>query len=344
MALWFRRTRRLGSKDRRRVSEIAHGILRHQALLGRVVGLSLSQVDDRALVEAWARLIEGDRFPELCSQGALADYATSLSLPQGIAGEWLDALGPTQAGQLGAVLATRAPLYLRVDATWGSPSNGVRRLEADGIIAVHAPGRWALRVEGRANIVGSGAFREGAVEVQDLSSQDFVAAIDAAHRLGGASVLDLCAGAGGKSLAMAALGARVQAWDRRARALDVLRRRASRAGHDIRVLDRDFAEGGERYDIVVVDAPCSGSGRLMREPALRLGLEPDRYLDTQARLLSDGATRVRPGGLLAYATCSLLARENQHPILAGFTLVDSALRWPHRQPGDGFGWRLWRRG
>ncbi|NOY24323.1 MAG: methyltransferase, partial [Oligoflexia bacterium] len=203
------------------------------------------------------------------------------------------------------------------------------------------------RVEGRANVVGSGAYREGAVEVQDLSSQDFVAAIAAAHPLTGARVLDLCAGAGGKSLAMAALGARVQAWDRRARALNVLRKRARRAGHDIHVLDPGLGSGpttaAERYDIVVVDAPCSGSGRLMREPALRLGLEPDRYIDVQAHLLKNAATRVRPGGLLAYATCSLLACENQHPTPVGFTLVDTALRWPHRQPGDGFAWRLWRR-
>ncbi|MCK6503804.1 hypothetical protein L6R53_10460 [Myxococcota bacterium] len=333
MAAWFRRTRRLGSRDRRLVGEIAYGVVRQEGLLAR-----LGATDDAARVARWADLCEGHRLPELERRGPRADYATALSLPEEVAGEWLSVLGPEQAAALGQALAQRAPVYLRVDAAWGSREMARRSLALDGVLAVDAPGPWALELRERADVSTTHAYLDGGFEVQDLSSQALVAAIHAAHPLAAATVLDRCAGAGGKSLAMAALGARVQATDLRPAALHELARRAARAHHRIAL-----GEPGQGYDVVLVDAPCTGTGRLRREPTLRWDLEPARYLAVQATLLADGAARVRPGGLLAYATCSLLAAENDPPAPAGFELLEAVVRWPHRDPGDGFGWRLWRR-
>lgn len=338
MSTWFRQTRRLGSRDRHRVAELAYGVVRHEALLRRVLSAAGQAPTDAALVAAWARLVEADRFPELLSEGEALDYATALSLPQAIADEWRQRLGPEQAAALAAALAGRAPVYLRVDASWGGREMARRSLALDGVLAVDAPGPWALELRGRADLAVTHAFRDGGLEVQDLSSQALVAAMDAAWPLAGARVLDRCAGAGGKSLALAALGARVQATDLRPSALQELARRAARAGHAIAT-----GEPGRDYDVVLVDAPCSGTGRLRREPALRWGLEPTRHLAAQSALLADGAARVREGGMLAYATCSLLAAEEDRPTPPGFTLLEATLRWPHLQPGDGFSWRLWRR-
>lgn len=334
MGAWFRRTRRLGSRDRRLVSEIAYGVVRQEGLLTR-----LGAADDAARVARWADLCEGDLLPGLPGEGPRADFATALSLPVEVAGAWLDHLGPVEAAALGHTLSQRAPVYLRVDAAWGGREMARRSLALDGVLAVDAPGPWALELRERADVSTTHAFLDGGFEVQDLSSQALVAAIHAAHPLSGATVLDRCAGAGGKSLALAALGARVQATDLRPAALHELARRAARAHHRIAL-----GEPGDGYDVVLVDAPCSGTGRLRREPTLRWGLEPGRHLAAQAALLADAATRVRPGGLLAYATCSLLAAENEPPAPAGCALIEAVVRWPHREPGDGFGWRLWRRG
>jgi len=331
LAAWFRRTRRLGSRDRRRVSKLVYGLVRHESLLGRVAG-----PEDQDRLPALSRLLAGDRFPELSSQGEDADLATALSLPLAVAVQWRAALGSAEACALAATLAGRAPMYLRVNLARGSREQAAAALAEEGV-ATTPVGPFGLRVEGRANLGGTQALREGRVEVQDRSSQALIEALAQAEELAGARVLDLCAGAGGKSLALAALGARVQAWDLRPTALAELGRRAARAGVTVHV-----APPRGSYDLVLVDAPCSGTGRLMREPTLRWDLDPTRYLAVQAELLAQGAGHTRRGGQLAYATCSLLAAENDPPVPEGLALEQAVIRWPHRVEGDGFGWRLWR--
>jgi len=143
---------------------------------------------------------------------------------------------------------------------------------------------------------------------------------------------------GGKALALAARGARVRAWDVRGDALGRLQRRVLRAGADVTVTRPAPAP------VVLVDAPCSGVGRLRREPALRWGLEPSARLALQRQLLAQGAELVEPGGLLVYATCSLLAEENAHAPPGGpWERVEERVLWPHREGTDGFSWRSWRR-
>lgn len=337
LSRWFREQRALGSKERPVVAEAVYGVIRHERLLARA-----GADDDPARVRCWARLVAGERFPELESRGEVDDLATALSLPDAVAAEWLARLGAAEAGALAAALAGRAPLDLRANRALIDRETLAARLLAAGVVAEPCPATPdGLRVRGRANAQSLPGFREGLFEVQDEASQRLIAALEPLLRAQGEAprALDLCAGAGGKTLALAALGARVRAFDRRSHALDELVSRARRAG----LLDR-IAPGEPRpAPLVLVDAPCSGTGRLRRDPALRWGLEPARHLAAQAALLAEGARLTLPGGALVYATCSLLAAENAHQPGPGFTLLERRELWPQRDGTDGFFWSIWRK-
>ena len=332
LSRWFRKDRRLGSKTRRKVSEAVYGIIRHEAILRRAGADS-----DADLVAGFSAILAGDRLASLTSEGPVADYATALSLPQSIAREWLDRLGEDAAAALASSLAGRAPTVLRANATRTTASALVRELSIEGVSSKEGSFPGSVVLTQRANLVGLKAFRAGLFEVQDEASQRLCAAVPL-HA--GQSVVDLCAGAGGKSLALAARGGKVTAADVRPRALAELKKRAKRAGVKIRTSSPRAA------DVVLIDAPCSGTGRLRREPALRWrleGLELTETLALQQRLLQQGAALVRPGGVLVYATCSLLAAENTHAAPSGFVRSDAQTLWPHTDGTDGFHWSIWRR-
>jgi 16S rRNA (cytosine967-C5)-methyltransferase len=167
-------------------------------------------------------------------------------------------------------------------------------------------------------LTATASFAAGAFEVQDLGSQALLAAVSPPR---GGSWLDACAGAGGKSLQLAALlgpGGRVHAADVRADALKEVRRRAKRAGLERVISTLPAAPDtslctSEMYDGVLVDAPCTGSGTWRRAPHLRWQLTPEVVAAAaalQLRILRGASRRVRPGGLLVYATCSLADAEN----------------------------------
>lgn len=332
LSRWFRQARRLGSRDRRLVSAMVYDVIRHEGILTRA-GAS----DDAARLARWPELVCGDQLLQLPPTCPADDYAAALSLPPPIASEWLSRHGPAGAAALGGALAGRAPTTIRANRIRCTREQLAARLAEEGIEtrpAALAPN--GLYVDTRTNFPTLTSFREGWFEVQDEASQLFCAAVDVVP---GQTVLDLCAGAGGKSLALAAAGARVQAHDIRTSALRELQRRAARAGARVQ-------SGAPRQaDIVVVDAPCSGTGRLRRDPALRLGL-PSMDLaglrQTQQALIAQGASLVRPGGRLFYATCSLLQEEHHHT-LSGWTRTDERVCWPHAGGTDGFSWCAWRR-
>lgn len=213
---------------------------------------------------------------------------------------------------------------------------------------------WGLRLNGRANLFGLAAWRGGLFEVQDEGSQELARAVDARPR---ERILDFCAGAGGKTLALAAamqdLGELV--------ALDVdpvrlvnLAARLRRAGVTCVRTHRIDAQGplpwlGD-FDRVLVDAPCSSLGTLRRSPDLRWKTSPEEISGFAARsleILTRAAGHVRPGGLLVYATCTLTREENegvaaafasQHPGWHPAPLLGEApLRLlPHLHGTDGF--------
>ena len=335
LAAWFRENRRLGSKERPAVADGVYGVIRHEALLTRA-----GATTDLARVEALLGLLRGDRFPGLTSEGPEADYATALSLPGVLASEWLRALGPDEAAALGGALGGRAPLVVRANRARADRAALAARLAAEGVVSAPCVGAPdGLVLSGRIQMTSLVSYREGWFEVQDEASQRFVEAL-VPHLERDDRVLDLCAGAGGKALALASRGARVRAWDVRGDALDELLRRAGRAG----VGERIRVGPPRPAPLVVVDAPCSSSGRLRRDPALRWGLDPTRHRAAQAALLAQAAALVLPGGVLAWATCSLFAAENevQPPDPVRWDLLEQCVLWPHRDGTDGFAWRIWR--
>jgi len=230
------------------------------------------------------------------------------------------------------VLAARAPLDLRVNSLKANAEHARAVLRADGLDA--APCRFAplgLRLPPGSAVTRSRAYLDGLVEVQDEGSQ--IASLLAGAEPG-MTVIDLAAGAGGKSLALAASmgnAGQIIAADIDAERLARLAPRAARAGARIierRVLrpwaggaDPDFPDLPGGVDLVVLDAPCSGSGTWRRNPESKWRLTPDALTDfarIQASLLDRAARLVRPGGRLAYMTCSILEAENSGAIHAFF--------------------------
>lgn len=220
-------------------------------------------------------------------------------------------------------LDARAPLTLRANTLLTDVEGLGKALEAEGIQA--RAGRWspwALTLESRVNVFGLDAFKNGLFEVQDEGSQLIALATGAKA---GDFVLDACAGGGGKTLAMSAMmenKGRIVACDVTERRVEPLKARAKRAkafNLETRVVPED-ASGDKalkrylnRADVVLVDAPCSGTGALRRKPDARLRLTPDdvaAFPQLQLRILERYARCVKPGGRLVYATCSVLRVEN----------------------------------
>ena len=304
---YFKTRRYAGSKDRRAVRELVFRAIRMVAerpTSGRSVVLALSE-GDPSLIELFGE----PRGPEPRSDGELA-------APHGDVPEWLAReLSPHVTSIEWPALLERAPLDLRVNVT--RTSREAVLVELDG--AQPTPlSPWGVRMASDSRLDDHPAVEGGLVEVQDEGSQLIALAC---MPLGDSKVLDLCAGAGGKSLALAAAApaAHLLATDSNRPRLSKLATRAGRAGAAIetRLLNppneiAELADWRAQADLVLVDAPCSGSGTWRRNPEGRWRLTPerlDRVVALQARLLDIAAEVVRPGGKIVYAVCSLLSRE-----------------------------------
>ena len=316
MSEGLRAARTLGSKERPVAGDVLTGLIRHHRALERI------DRDDTVPKPTWAPPGLLRAWYSLCEHGipVLDDppnaYAIAVSMPDDVADEWWARLGPDRAIAHARTLAGRAPMTLRVLREGFTLPVPFRRV-----------GERAIVLEGRLNLDIEPAYRDGFVEIQDLGSQ---AIVDATWAwLGkGARVLDLCAGAGGKSLSLAALGADVQAWDVRMKALHELEQRAVRAR-----LQVEIGHPSGRYDLVLVDAPCSGTGVLRRHPENRWRMEIPT--DTQRALLRQALTLAPQ---VVYATCSLLRRENEDLVRSVVEPVDEQTIWPEDEGGEGFYW------
>jgi len=283
------------------------------------------------------------------------DWPTRFSWPEALAAELEHALGP-EAPLFAAACNLPGPITVRANRLRLDREALRRRLEGEGVSS--EPGAFApdaLHLHGRPNVLGLPSHQEGLFEVQDEGSQLVGELIEARP---GQELLDLCAGAGGKTLLLAA-GLRgaghVDAHDADAEALERLRHRGERAGASatVRVV---HALSTATYDGVLVDAPCSALGTLRRGPDSRWRLDVGsfgRWPPIQRALLETAAPRVRPGGRLVYATCTLRREENEdvvraflevHPEFAQIEApVAEPLRrgpalvtLPHRHGADGF--------
>jgi 16S rRNA (cytosine967-C5)-methyltransferase len=326
---YFKTRRYAGSKDRRAVRELVFRAIRRSGeppASGRVAMIGLAG-DDKEIAAAFdgtphAPPRIGSR--EKGSEGAL--------VPQWIEHE-LSALATPDEWP---ALLDRAPLDLRVNVARTSRDAMVEAFE-DAEPTPLSP--WGLRLPPDSRVTEHPAFTEGLAEVQDEGSQLIALACEAQP---GQRIVDLCAGAGGKSLALAAAAggkAEIVACDTSRARLSKLPDRARRAGAKIatRLLNapreaEELADLELSADAVLVDAPCSGSGTWRRNPEGRWRLTPgrlDRVIVLQQRVLDLAAPLVKPGGKLVYAVCSLLTREGADQISAflgrhsGWTVQDT---------------------
>lgn len=327
VARYFKTRRYAGSKDRRAVRE----------LVFQAVRKAIAPADGRSAllcVEGARELFDGSpHAPAPIAEGEAP--ATT-----GIVPEWLRSeLSPLVAPGEWLALGERAPLDLRVNAAQAFRDDLIAAFPGASATRLSP---WGLRLAPDTKIDDHPAFLRGAVEVQDEGSQLIALACELAD---GESAVDLCAGAGGKALALAAAapGSRILATDTNRARLSQLGPRAARSGAHIetRLLNPpdetvELADWAQAADLVLVDAPCSGSGTWRRNPEGRWRLTPerlDRLVAAQARLLDIAATLVRPGGRLVYAVCSILTREGSAQVGAFLGRHSSWIR--NDLPNDG---------
>ncbi|WP_417807139.1 RsmB/NOP family class I SAM-dependent RNA methyltransferase [Thioclava sp.] len=349
---WARANRYAGSKDRAAIRDHVFDALRCRgsfaALGGGEQGRALMLGMMRAQEIDPDTLFTGEGYaPTPLSASERAAYEASA--PEGVAElDWPAWLRPILQADLGddylvisQAMRARAPVFLRVNLARGTRAQAQTALANEGIIAQpHALAETALEVTQGARLVQrSQAYLTGLVELQDASSQAASALLPLAP---GARVLDYCAGGGGKALAMAAAcpQAQIFAHDADADRMRDLHARAKRAG--ARITQRPPGDPGEGYDLVLVDAPCSGSGTWRRTPEAKWRLDSARLSELcalQAKILIESSTLVAQGGALAYMTCSLLRTENEDQLNKmsdqGWT-AEIASRFSPRSDGDGF--------
>lgn len=277
--------------------------------------------DLAGLPEELAGELSGLRAPFPPPRPPPCELATRWSLPDWLAACLVRKLGADGAEAFARAVNRPGPIALRANLLRTSVEALKARLAAEGVpTRAGAHAHTCLVVEApRANLLPLPAYREGLFEVQDEGSQLLALLVDA-HP--GETVLELCAGAGGKTLALAAeLGnaGALHAFDVDASKLARLEQRARRAGVANLRVHRGTLPESLAVDRVFVDAPCSELGTLRRGPDLRFRLEPATFpaLErTQRELLARAARHVRPGGRLVYATCTLRPEENEDPVAA----------------------------
>jgi len=344
---WGLSHRFAGSGDRAAIAGLVYDALRRRAsaawIMGeetpRAVALGMLRLERGLDVAAVAARADGGRFaPAPLTEAeqarlAAADLATAPDHVRGDYPEWLDpafaAVFGDDRAEEGAALAARAPLDLRVNTLKGD------RDAAAALLAelVPEPTRWSpfgLRVRVPADakspaIHAEPAFLKGMVEIQDEGSQLAALLTGAAP---GEQVVDLCAGGGGKTLALAALmdnHGQIYATDLDKRRLAPIHARLERAG--VRNAQVRTPRGGAdvlddlagRADLVLIDAPCTGTGTWRRNPDAKWRIRPgalEQRTAEQAAILDRAAGLVRSGGRLAYVTCSVLDEENGSQVRA----------------------------
>jgi 16S rRNA (cytosine967-C5)-methyltransferase len=376
---FFRNRRYIGSGDRRAVSERAWQVLRASRRLGWWIARADGAESARLLVAAsllmdgWTedgvvQAYSGGRYgapsliaPERAVVASIAGHTLDHpDMPQPVRLEIPDWILPHLRARFGRMLPAElaamdqpAPLDLRVNLLKTTREQAQAQLAAEGIESVPTPlSPWGLRVEGRRPVSTGPAFQQGLVEIQDEGSQLVAALVGAAPEM---RVADWCAGAAGKTLAMAmAMQNRghIAACDVSAPRLEGAVTRLRRAG--VHNVERHLVEPGDKwakrragsFDRVLVDAPCTGTGTWRRNPDARIRLaqrDLDELVPKQAAILAQASRLVRKTGRLIYATCSVLSEENEAQVQAflsanpAFAMVPLEAAWalPGRPPGEG---------
>ena len=388
---FFRQNRGLGMRERHTLAETTYTVLRQRPLFQHLAQSGKGEIERRLALLGWQgnaaflrAALQDHEVQWLEKVGAVDRTALPEKLRHNLP-EWLADRLQAEVGDafwpLVEALNGSAPLDLRVN-TFKAKRDAVQaEFKAANIDALPTPySPWGLRIEGKPALHKLEVFLRGDVEVQDEGSQLLALLTDAKR---GEMVVDFCAGAGGKTLALGASmrnTGRLYAFDTSGHRLASLKPRLARSGlsnvHPVQIAhERDdrIKRLAGKIDRVLVDAPCSGLGTLRRNPDLKWRQSPQGIEEMrvkQAAILASAARLVKPGGRLVYATCSLLEEENeaiaeafgaanaeQFEVLPAATAlarahVDDAaalvrgdfLRlWPHRHGTDGFFAAAWQR-
>jgi len=348
ISAYFRARRYIGSKDRSAVAAQIYLILRHFFRLSWHLEQAVVRRDGRNLVLAQLLLIEHWGLEEIQETFVGEHYAPArlreeelfllmrlgavleppemplyiqVECPEEYAGKFQTVFGDNFAAEMRGMLIG-APMDLRVNPRVITRAAAIQELKGAKIDAAPTPySPFGIRIYGRPALPTLDLYKRGGIEIQDEGSQLIALLVGAQP---GEQIVDFCAGAGGKTLAIAAMmenKGRVIACDVLDRRLEKSRTRFTRAGLEniqIRPLtsenDKWVKRSAGQFDRVLVDAPCSGTGVWRRNPDARwkqLGPGLAELLPLQTRILASAARLVKPGGRLVYATCSLLPDENQ---------------------------------
>jgi 16S rRNA (cytosine967-C5)-methyltransferase len=349
---FFRTRRFIGAGDRREVSTLVWGVMRARRHLGWWLEHFNAEATPRMLLAVQA-LFSGMTVHKIGMAFSAGRYGpppfteaeTILlekfaghtlehpNMPEAVKYEVPDWILPRLKAQFGPALAAEmaalgqpAPLDMRINALKTSREAAIAMLAREGLQAQPTPySPWGLRLAGRQSITQGKAFQDGLVEIQDEGSQMIALLVDARP---GMRVVDFCAGAGGKTLAIAMTmenKGHIVACDTSAPRLEGAVKRLRRAGvhnveqHLLQPGDKWTKRQEQKFDRVLVDAPCTGTGTWRRNPDARQRLaEQDltELLAKQAMILDQAQKLTKPGGKLVYATCSLLNDENEAQVEA----------------------------
>ena len=360
----FKSNRQFGGRDRRFIAESVYEITRWWRFLWAVAGEEPSAEIEKVwkVFGTWLAINKNDlpNWKELqgidrASLGKRIEEVKTKPALKNSVPDWLFELGQNEIGEKWASyleqLNQQAPVILRANRLRTDKENLAKLLTQEGIPVEPLDLPDAIRLKERKNVFITDAFKKGLFEVQDGASQQVAPMLDPQP---GDRVIDACAGAGGKSLHLAALmknKGKLLALDIHPRKLEELRKRASRAGADIietRAIENSkvIKRLENTADRLLLDVPCSGLGVLRRNPDTKWKLtqeEIDNLRKLQAHILETYSKMVKPGGRMVYATCSILPSENERQVAEfikktgnQFELLEEKKFAPGNQGFDGF--------
>ncbi len=329
---YFRDNRGLGPRERATLAETVYNVLRKKLLFDHLAPSGSGSKERRLAILGFhgprdflksALNDQEKNWLEQCDTVSPDDLMERHrhNLPEWLVQPLKDQLG-NDFWPLAESMAQNAPLDLRVNVLKEKRADVQKELAQAAIKSVATPySPWGLRIEGKPALTKLDAFTRGAIEVQDEGSQLLALLLDAKR---GEMVVDFCAGAGGKTLAIGATmrsTGRLYAFDVSAHRLDALKPRMARSGlsniHPAAIAherDERVKRLAGKIDRVLVDAPCSGLGTLRRNPDLKWRQSAkavQELVAKQTAILDSAARLLKPGGRLVYATCSILPQENE---------------------------------
>jgi 16S rRNA (cytosine967-C5)-methyltransferase len=389
---FFRLHKELGARERAALAETAYAVLRQKLLWANLAQSGHGPLERRLVLLAWQGqehvlklAIHPDEvnWLERCKAVDVSSLTDKLrhNLPDWLSNSLREQLGPDEFWSLVETLSGGAPLDLRVNPIKAKPEAVLAALTEAGIEAEITPfAPTGIRIHSKPALQKLPLYTDGHVEVQDEGSQ-LLALLTGAKR--GEMVVDFCAGAGGKTLALGAMmrnTGRLYAFDVSGHRLEKLKPRLARSGLSNVYAAQIAHERDERIkrltgkiDRVLVDAPCSGMGTLRRNPDLKWRQSPKAIEELQAKqtaILASASRLLKSGGRLVYATCSLMPAENEkvadaftasHPEFKPLSAQDALSQagvpraeelvnaaghlrlWPHRHQTDGFYAAVWVR-